>query len=74
MKLPSSRKSDLGAATAGEMGLSIFRERPDPKRKPPALGLICSQKIIFFVKAKINVLWVVNNQTRLELNCMLQTN
>ena len=74
MKLPSGGKSDLGAATAGEMELSIFQKRPDPKRKPTVLGLICSQKIILFIKAKINVLWVVNNQTRLELNCTRETN
>ena len=36
MKLPSGGKFVPGAATAGEMGFSNFRKRPDPKRKTTA--------------------------------------
>ena len=51
---PIGRKFDQGAAMVGEMRLSIFRKRPDPKRKPTALRINYSQKHFFFAKAKIS--------------------
>jgi len=63
MKLQSGGKFDQGAATAGEMRLSIFRKRPDPKRKPTALRINYSQTHFFIVKEKIHVLWVLKQTT-----------
>ena len=63
MKLQSGGKFDQGAAMAGEMRLSIFRKRPDPKRKITALSTNCSQKIIFLFKAKISCSMGITDHT-----------
>ena len=70
MKLQSGGKFDQGAATAGEMRLSISRKRPDPKRKPTTLRVNYSQKHFSLLRQKNFMLYGIktDRMTQTKLN------